>query len=113
MMQMEWGMEVLIYNTLQMNLDDGIILFFEHLPESAEERELYFKKIYDKQNKSGTSIVFCIVTEHSHVKWQKMMEKEKLAKDSKLHIRVHKLDSTDTQIIGFVAQRDPEETHIN
>jgi hypothetical protein len=37
------------------------------------------------------------------------MEKEKLAKDSKLHIRVHKLDSTDTQIIGFVAQKHPEE----
>ncbi len=100
MIQMEWGM------------DDVIILLFKHLPESAEERELYFETIYDKQNKSGTSIVFCIVTEHSHVKWQKIVEKEKLAKDSKCHIGVHKLDSTDTQIIGFVAQKHPE-THIN
>jgi hypothetical protein len=38
---------------------------------------------------------------------------KKLAKDSKLHIRVHKLDSTKTQIIGFVAQKHLEETHIN
>jgi hypothetical protein len=41
------------------------------------------------------------------------MEMEKLAKDSKLHIRVHKLDSTKTQIIWFLAQKHLEETHIN
>jgi hypothetical protein len=69
MMQMEWGMEVHIDDTPQMNLDDGISLLFEHLPESAEERELYFKTVYDKCNKSGTSIVLCIASEHSHVKW--------------------------------------------
>jgi hypothetical protein len=96
-----------------MNKDDKIISLFEHLPESAEERELYFKSIYDKQNKSGTSIMFHIITDHSHVKWQKIMEMEKLAKGSKLHIRVHKLDSTKIQIIGFVAQKHLEETHIN
>ena len=96
-------MEVPVYDTSWMNKDDKIISLFEHLPESEEERELYFKSIYDKQNKSGTSIVFCIVTEHSHVKWQTIMETEKLARDSKLHIGVHKLDSTETQIIGFMA----------
>jgi hypothetical protein len=106
-------MEVPVYDTSWMNKDDKIISLFEHHPESAEERELYFKSIYDKQNKSGTSILFHIITDHSHVKWQKIMEMEKLAKDSKLHIRVHKLDSTKTQIIGFLAQKHLEETHIN
>ncbi len=41
------------------------------------------------------------------------MEMEKLAKDSKLHIRVHKLDFSKTQIIGFLAQNHLEESHIN
>jgi hypothetical protein len=70
MMQMEWGMEVPVYGTSWMNKNDKIISLFEHLPESAEERELYFKNIYDKQNKSGTSIMFHIITDYSHVKTQ-------------------------------------------
>jgi hypothetical protein len=31
----------------------------------------------------------------------------------KLYIGVHKLSSTDTQIIGFIDQKLPEVTHIN
>jgi hypothetical protein len=84
-------MEVTVYDRSWTNKDDKIISLFEHLPVSGEERELYFKSMYDKQNKSGTSIMFPIITDHSHDKWQNIMEMEKLAKDSKLHIRVHKL----------------------
>ena len=33
--------------------------------------------------------------------------------EQKLYIGVHKLDSTEMQIIGFVAQKHLEETHVN
>jgi hypothetical protein len=47
------------------------------------------------------------------VEWRKTLQKEKRVQELKLYIGVHKLSSTDTQIIGFIDQKLPEVTHIN
>ncbi len=52
------------------------------------------------RNKKGTSIVIRITTEHSHIKWRKLLEDKKLIQDLKLYIAgKYKLESTETQII--------------
>ena len=50
-------------------------------------------------------VVFWLTTKHSHVKWRKILEKEKKLQDLKLYIGVHKLSSLESQIIGFVNQK--------
>ncbi len=45
--------------------------------------------------------------------WRKTLQKEQRVQDLKLYIGVHKLSSTETQIIGFIDQTLPEATHIN
>jgi hypothetical protein len=47
------------------------------------------------------------------VDWRKTLHKEQRVQDLKLYIGVHKLSSTETQIIGFIDQKLPEATHIN
>jgi hypothetical protein len=106
-------MEVPVYDTSWMKKRMTRLYHCLNIFQNQQRKESYISRASDKQNKSGTSIMFHIITDHSHVKWQKIMEMEKLAKDSKLHIRVHKLDSTKTQIIGFMAQKHLKETHIN
>jgi hypothetical protein len=39
------------------------------------------------------------------------MEKE--AQELQLYVGIHKLESTETEIIGFIAQKHPEMTHLN
>ena len=43
--------------------------------------------------------------------WRTLLKS--MVTEQKLYIGVHKLDLTETQIIGFVAQKHPEETHVN
>jgi hypothetical protein len=83
------------------------------LPETDEETEAYFPSIYDNKNKDGTAIVFQLNSKQSHVDWRKTLQKEKRVQDLKLYIGVHKLSSTETQIIGFIDQKLPEAAHIN
>jgi hypothetical protein len=47
------------------------------------------------------------------MEWRKTLQKEKRMQELKLYIGVHKLYSTDTQIIGFIDQKIQEVTHIN
>jgi hypothetical protein len=47
------------------------------------------------------------------VDWRKTLQKEQRVQDLKLYIGIHKLSSTETQIIGFIDQKLPEATHIN
>jgi hypothetical protein len=47
------------------------------------------------------------------VDWRKTLQKEQRVQDLKLYIGVHKLSSTETQIIGFIDQKLPEAMHIN
>jgi hypothetical protein len=84
---------------------------FDDLPKTAEEREHYFRPIQDKRNKTCTSIVFHIMTKYSHVEWRKFLDEE--AKEEKLYVGIHKLASTEREIIGFIAQKLPEMTHLN
>jgi hypothetical protein len=106
------GMEVSVFNALGGNEDVENIQFFEELTDFAKEESMkFFLKVYDTRNKKGTSIVFRITTEHSHIEWRKLLEDEKSIQDLKLYIGEYKLESTETQIIGIVIQKHPEMTH--
>jgi hypothetical protein len=103
MMMNNWSMGINVYDPLSTseNLDINLeIEAFDDVPKTAEKREHYFQPIQDKRNKTGTSIVFCIMTEYSHVKWRKLLDEE--AKEEKLYVGIHKLESTETEIIGFL-----------
>jgi hypothetical protein len=110
----DWSMGINIYDPLSTSENPDLnpeIEAFDDLPKTAKEREHYFRPIQDKRNKTGTSIVFHIMTEYRHVKWRKLLDKE--AKEEKLYVGIHKLESTETEIIGFIAQKLPETTHLN
>ena len=92
---------------------DKSICCFEDLPETEDEMAAYFPSVHDKKNKDGTSIVFRLSTEHSHVEWKKLLEKDSNVQHLKLYFGVHKLPSTETKIIGFINQKLPETTFIN
>ena len=114
MMMNDWSMGINVYDPLSTSENPDInpeIEAFDDLPKTAKEREHYFRPIQDKRNKTGTSIVFCIMTEYSHVEWRKFLDEE--AKEEKLYVGIHKLESTETEIIGFIAQKLPEMTHLN
>jgi hypothetical protein len=114
MMVYDWSMGINIYDPLSTSENPDLnpeIEAFDDLPKTAKEREHYFRPIQDKRNKTGTSIVFHIMTEYRHVKWRKLLDKE--AKEEKLYVSIHKLESTETEIIGFIAQKLPETTHLN
>jgi hypothetical protein len=110
MMMNDWGMGIHAYDPSSANANPEIESF-DDLPDTDEGREPYFRPIQDKRNKKGTSIVFHISTEYSHVKWRKYMEIE--AQELQLYVGIHKLESTETEIIGFIAQKHPEMTHPN
>jgi hypothetical protein len=51
------------------------------------------------------------MTKYSHVEWRKFLNKE--AKQAKLYVGIHKLESTEMEMIRFIAQKHPEMTHLN
>jgi hypothetical protein len=72
-------MGINIYDPLSTSENPDInpeIEAFDYLPKTAKEREHYFRPIQDKRNKTSTSIVFCIMTKYSHVKWRKFLVTE-------------------------------------
>ena len=110
MMLNDWGMGIQPYDPSSAHASPEV-QSFDDLPDTDEGREHYFRPIQDKRNKKGTSLVFRISTEHSHVEWRKHMEKE--AQESQLYVGIHKLESTETEITGFIAQKHPAMTHLN
>jgi hypothetical protein len=113
MMMNDWSMGINIYDPLSTSEKPDInpeIEAFDDLPKTAEEREHYFQPIQDKRNKTSTSIVFHIMTKYRHIEWKKFLDKE--AKEEKLYVGIHKLESTEMEIIGFIAQKLPETTHL-
>ena len=110
----DWSMGINVYDPLSTSENPDINLeieAFDDLPKATGEREHYFQPIQDKRNKTGTSIVFHIMTKYSHVEWRKFLDEE--AKEEKLYVGIHKLESTEMEIIGFIAQKLPEMTHLN
>jgi hypothetical protein len=101
----EWHMEMKLYDPMNEDIEDKPICNSDELPEREDERVAYFPSVYDKKNKDGTLVVFWLTIKHSHVKWRKILEKEKKLQDLKLYIGVHKLSSLESQIIGFVNQK--------
>jgi cell fate regulator YaaT (PSP1 superfamily) len=81
------------------------------MPYTAKGRVDYFQLIPDKRNKNGIFIVFHISTEHSHMAWRKQVEQD--VKEYNIYIGVHKLKSTNMEIIRFLSQKHPEMTHFN
>jgi hypothetical protein len=55
------------------------------VPDTEAGRAPYFQLIKDKINKNGTSIVFRVTTNFSHIKWREKLVEEKTARDLKLH----------------------------
>jgi hypothetical protein len=111
MMMNDWGMEINVYDPLSTYENPDINLeieTFDDIPTTAKGREHYFRPIHNKQNKTGTLIMFCIMTKYSHVEWRKFLDKE-----AKLYVGIHKLESTEMEIIGFIAHKHPEMTHLN
>jgi hypothetical protein len=111
MMQYDWYMEVHTYD--KGTRDDGLeeSRTFKDLLDTAKGRVHYFQPIPNKRNKNGTSIVFRIFTEHSHVTWRQHMEQD--IKEYNLYIGVHKLESTEMEIIRFPTQNHPEMAHFS
>jgi hypothetical protein len=106
-------MEIELHDLMNKDFEAKPICSIDELPETDEETMAYFPSIYDNKNKDGTAIVFRLTSEQSHMEWRKTLQKEKHVQELKLYIGVHKLSSTDTQIIGFIDQKLPEVTHIN
>jgi hypothetical protein len=105
MMMNDWGMRINVYDPSSTYENPDINLeieTFDDIPTTAEGREHYFRPIHDKQNKTGTSIVFCNMTKYSHLEWRKFLDKE--AKEAKLYNGIHILESTEMEIIRFIAQ---------
>jgi hypothetical protein len=68
--------------------------------------------IKNKINKSRTTIIFRVISNFSHMEWREKLAEEKTVRDLKLHFGRHKLESTDTHIIGFMANKIPTVTHM-
>jgi hypothetical protein len=113
MFSKELRMEIELHDSMNEDFESKPICSIDEFPETDEETAAYFPSIYDNKNKDGTAIVFRLNSERSHVDWRKTLQKEQRVQDLKLYIGVHKLSSTETQIIGFIDQKLPEATHIN
>jgi hypothetical protein len=113
MFSKEPQLEIELHDSMNEDFEAKRICSIDELPETEEETAAYFPSIYDNKNKDGTAIVFQLNSEQSHVDWRKILQKEQRVQDLKLYIGVHKLFSTETQIIGFIDQKLPEATHIN
>jgi hypothetical protein len=113
MFSKEPRMEIELHVSMNKDFEAKPICSIDELPETEEETAAYFPSIYNNKNKDGTAIVFRLNSEQSHVDWRKTLQKEQRVQDLKLYIGVHKLSSTETQIIGFIDQKLPEATHIN
>ena len=111
MMQQDMSMVLHTLDAMNKKGEKDNITFFEDLPEMEEEGKPYFWQVHDNKHQNGTSIICQVTLEYSHVKWQMLLKSAVM--EQKLYIRVHKLDLMEMQIIGFMAQKHPEETHIN
>lgn len=77
MLNKEWHIEIELYDPMNEDIEDKPICNSDELPEREDEWAAYFPSVYDKKKKDGTLVVFWLTTKHSHVKWRKILEKEK------------------------------------
>jgi hypothetical protein len=106
MLQKHTCMVITVHDLVAATAYDSPISYPDALPETEVERAPFFLKINDKINKDGTSIIFWACTDFDHITWQTMLPMDKIIQDMKLHIGVHKLESTETQIIGFMSNKN-------
>jgi hypothetical protein len=112
MMQHDKNMIVKPFNTTEDTDDEDDIIWSDDLPDStADWFPRYFKQVPDKKYKTSVALLFRVETIYNHVKWRNEMAEQ--LRESNIYIGIHKLDSAETQIIGFLANKHPEETHIN
>ena len=104
-------MEITVHDLVAATAYDTPISYPDALPEIEVERAPYFPKIHDKINKDGMSIIFWVHSNFDHITWQKMLSMDKSVQDLKLHIGVHKLKFTATQIIGFMSNKNAAVMH--
>jgi hypothetical protein len=104
-------MEITTYDLWNADSSKTPITHTDEVPDTEAGRAPYFQLIKDKISKNGTSIVFRVTTNFSHIKWREKLVEEKTVRDLKLHFGGHKHESTDTCIIGFIANKIPTVTH--
>jgi hypothetical protein len=104
-------MEITTYDLWNADSSETPIAYPDEVPDTEAGRAPYFQPIKDKINKSGTSIVFRVTTNFSHMEWREKLAEKKTVRDLKLHFGRHKLESIDTCIIGFMANKIPTITH--
>ena len=61
----------------------------------------YFIDMHDNCNKEGTTLLFQITSEHSHVKWQSLLSSE--LKKWNICMMEHELGSVETKVVGLLA----------
>jgi hypothetical protein len=89
-----------IYDLLDAKFDSAILMQ-EDLPmEKQLEFTRYFVAIYDSWNKEGVTLIFCVTTQYYPAKWQSLLKM--VVESWNLQIAVHKLESPDTKVVGFI-----------
>jgi hypothetical protein len=104
--------EIMTYDLWNVDSSETNITYPDEVPDTEAGRAPYFQLIKDKINKNGTLIVFRVTTNFSHMEWREKLVKEKTVRDLKLHFGRHKLESTNTCISGFMANKILTVTHI-
>jgi hypothetical protein len=113
MLKEDLCMEITAYHLWNADSSETPIAYPEEVPHTEAGRAPYFQPIKDKIKKSGTTIVFRMISDFSYMEWREKLAEEKTVQDLKLHFGRHKLESTETCIIGFMANKIPTVTHMD
>jgi hypothetical protein len=103
--------EIMTYDLWNADSSKTTITYPDEVPDMEAGRAPYFQPIKDKINKRGTSIVFRVITNFSHMEWREKLADEQAIRDLKLNFVRHKLESITTCIIGFTANKIPTVTY--
>jgi hypothetical protein len=115
MLKEDLCMEIMTYDlwNADSSKTEPPIAYPDEVPDTEAGRAPYFQPIKDKINKNRTMIVFMVTFDFSYMEWREKLAEEKTVGDLKLHFGRHKLESTDTCIIGFMANKIPTVTHMD
>jgi hypothetical protein len=103
--------EVGIYDPADAKFNSAILIREDIPTEKQLAFKRYFIDIYDSQNKEGLTLIFRVTTQYYPAKWHSLLQKKVEAWN--LWIAVHKLDSPDTKVVGFIARKHTKVTHID
>jgi hypothetical protein len=81
------------------------------LPATDDIAQRYFVNTQFNQQRTSVSVIFRVISQHSHVKWRQIMSN--YLATNRILLKQHKIDALDTTCIGFLARKHPHYTHLN